>query len=307
MRPLLDVERQDVIRFLRSRDIGTAWIARTGARASHAIASAAACSRSLPANSIPRSTVHSDGPPICFATTMRPSERQPDRCLRRIRSSVGLDCDRLSRLAPALQRRVVRLWIESERGDLRAVRLEHVERIRAAALEGHDGSRISLPGGIVTRAFGRLGWGIVAPARRRAFVRTLPARRSLTSRRVVLRGARNPSPRRANPLERRLRPGRTRRPAARGAQPETRRSRQTARARRDKEASGRLRGCQGAACRSVRVAGGHGRRCRRVGAGAGSRGRGARQRAEQMAARGAGATRAALSRSPRVAAPIPMC
>jgi tRNA(Ile)-lysidine synthase len=53
------------------------------------------------------------------------------------------------------------------------VRLEHVERIRAAACEGRDGSRISLPGGSVTRALGRLSWGIGGPARRRPFVRRL--------------------------------------------------------------------------------------------------------------------------------------
>ncbi len=174
VRPLLDVERQDVIRFLRSRDIRYC-VDRTNR------------SQRFTRNRIRRRVL-----PV-LARELNPAihralgrtadllrdddaalEAAARRCLRRIRSSLGLDCDRLSRLAPALQRRVVRLWIESERGDLRAVRLEHVERIRAAALEGHDGSRISLPGGIVTRAFGRLGWGIVAPARRRAFVRTLP-------------------------------------------------------------------------------------------------------------------------------------
>jgi tRNA(Ile)-lysidine synthase len=96
------------------------------------------------------------------------------RCLRRLRSAIGLDCDRLSRLAPALERRVIRLWIAGERGGLRAVSLEHVERVRAAARGGCDGTRISLPGGTVMRARGRLGWGIGDPVRRRRFARRLP-------------------------------------------------------------------------------------------------------------------------------------
>jgi tRNA(Ile)-lysidine synthase len=174
VRPLLDVAREDVMRFLRSR--GLAYrVDRTNR------------SRRFTRNRIRRRVLpmlaRELNPAIRRALGRAADLLRDDdaalevaarRCLRRIRSSVGLDCDRLSRLERALQRRVVRLWIASERGDLRAVSLEHVERVRAAAREGRDGTQVSLPGGIVTLRRGRLGWEIAAPARHQRFARRLP-------------------------------------------------------------------------------------------------------------------------------------
>jgi tRNA(Ile)-lysidine synthase len=100
--------------------------------------------------------------------------------LRHVRSAPGLDCARLRGLAPALQRRVVRLWIAAERGSLRAINLEHVERVRAIACEGADGRRVSLPGSAVTRTRGRLRWGVLPPLSRRRFAQKLPRQGSVS-------------------------------------------------------------------------------------------------------------------------------
>ena len=175
VRPLLDVAREDVIRFLRDRGLG------------HRVDRSNANPR-FTRNRIRRRVL-----PI-LARELNPAirsalgraadlAREDDAALdavarvrlRRMRSPLGLDCARLRRLAPALQRRVIRLWIAAERGDLRSVSLEHVERARAIAREGHDGARISMPGGVVTRARGRLCWGAaLASVRRRGLVRELP-------------------------------------------------------------------------------------------------------------------------------------
>jgi tRNA(Ile)-lysidine synthase len=174
VRPLLDVARGDVLRFLRRRSLAYR-VDRTNR------------SPRFTRNRIRRRVLpmlaRELNPAIRRALGRTADLLRDDdaaleaaarRRLRRVRSSAGLDCDRLSRLEPALQRRVLRLWIEGERGDLRALSLEHVERVRAAAREGRDGTSISLPGGIVTRARGRLGWGNAGQVRCRPFARRLP-------------------------------------------------------------------------------------------------------------------------------------
>ena len=180
VRPLLDVARKDVLRFLRRRGLGHR-VDRTNA------------SPRFTRNRIRRRVLPllaRELNPAIHAALGRAADliRDDDAVLetaararlRRIRSAAGLDCSHLRHLAPALQRRVVRLWIAAERGGLRAVGLEHVERVRTIACEGRDGARISLPGGLVTRVRGRLRWGGLPPVRRRRFVRELPREGSLS-------------------------------------------------------------------------------------------------------------------------------
>ncbi|MGH7829692.1 MAG: tRNA lysidine(34) synthetase TilS, partial [Candidatus Binatia bacterium] len=81
--------------------------------------------------------------------------REEERWLRRMateRLSHVLHGDRLSRPAllqedKALQRRLVRLWLEKARGDLRAIDFDHVEKLLRFIAYGPPQGRISLPGG----------------------------------------------------------------------------------------------------------------------------------------------------------------
>lgn len=82
---------------------------------------------------------------------------------RRARRVIGdrgeLDCAALARMPVALQRRVLRRWLEQARGSLRAIDQRHVEALRALCTEGRDGQQRSLPGGAALRSAGRLRWG----------------------------------------------------------------------------------------------------------------------------------------------------
>ncbi len=180
VRPLLDVSHQDVLRFLRRRGLGHR-VDRTNA------------SPRFTRNRIRRRVLPllaRELNPAIHAALGRAADlfRDDDAVLetaararlRHVRSAAGLDCARLRRLAPALQRRVVRLWIAAERGSLRAISLEHVERVRAIACAGADGGRISLPGGAVARTRGRLRWGVSPPHGRRRFAQKLPREGSVS-------------------------------------------------------------------------------------------------------------------------------
>jgi tRNA(Ile)-lysidine synthase len=85
----------------------------------------------------------------------------------------GLECSRLRRAPPALQRRMIRHWLADARGGLRAIELHHVERLRDLVVEHGEGKSASLPGGAVTRSRGRLHWNLRAP-RLDGFARTVP-------------------------------------------------------------------------------------------------------------------------------------
>ncbi len=179
VRPFLDVARTDVLRFLRRRGLAHR-LDRTNA------------SPRFTRNRIRRRVLPvlaRELNPAIHAALGRAAEliRDDDAVLeaaagarlRRMRSKAGLDCARLRRLPPALQRRVVRLWIAAERGGLRSVSFEHVERLRAVACGDRDGTRLSLPGGRVTRVRGRLRWDGLLPIRPRRFARALPPQGSV--------------------------------------------------------------------------------------------------------------------------------
>ena len=70
-----------------------------------------------------------------------------------------------SRMPLAIARRVVRLWLERVRGDLAGVSAEHVERVVALAREKAGGT-VALPRGEVRRSGGHLRW--IEPGARRA-------------------------------------------------------------------------------------------------------------------------------------------
>lgn len=86
-------------------------------------------------------------------------ERMAERRARRASGVGGLDCTALRRMPVALQRRVLRCWLEQVRGDLRGIDQQHVENLRRLAAVGRDGQQRSLPGGAVVRSAGRLRWG----------------------------------------------------------------------------------------------------------------------------------------------------
>src|SRR5262249_12325433 len=80
---------------------------------------------------------------------------------------------RLRRAPRALQRRMIRRWLAAARGGLRAIELQHVERLRDLASELGEGKRVSLPGGAVTRSGGCLHWKLRVP-RPHGLALTLP-------------------------------------------------------------------------------------------------------------------------------------
>lgn len=85
--------------------------------------------------------------------------------LRLVARGDALASERLGELPRPLARRVVRLWLEERRGDLRGIALEHVDRI--VALTGAGPSRaVSIPRGIARRRGDEIRWG--APDRGRA-------------------------------------------------------------------------------------------------------------------------------------------
>jgi tRNA(Ile)-lysidine synthase len=197
VRPLLDVSRKDVLCYLRRRGLGH--------RVDRTNASARFTRNRIRRRVLP--LLARELNPAIHAALGRAADlfRDDDAALetaararlRHLGSPAGLDCGRLQRLAPALQRRVVRLWIAAERGSLRTINLEHVERVRAIAREGADGGSVSLPGGGVTRTRGRLRWGAAQPLSRRRFARKLPREGSVSVegwRFEVRRGARGAVP-----------------------------------------------------------------------------------------------------------------
>jgi tRNA(Ile)-lysidine synthase len=94
------------------------------------------------------------------------------RAWRRVRRGRDLAVDRLRRLAPALQRRVIRIWLAEVRGDLLRIGAEHVDAIRDLALS--TSGRLSLPGGTVVRSGGTLSWNLSARRRAAALPAVMP-------------------------------------------------------------------------------------------------------------------------------------
>ncbi|MGH7899159.1 MAG: tRNA lysidine(34) synthetase TilS [Candidatus Binatia bacterium] len=173
IRPLLDVSRAEVERFLAGRslpfrrDRTNASLRFTRNRIRHGL---------LP-------LLERDFHPRVRQALGRLAELARDdenllasiaaRRLGSLADASGLDAAALARLPPALRRRVVRAWLARERGDVRGVTLDHVDRVCALACKGRDGQRESVPRGAVGRVAGKLRWRIPLPPRSAAFRRLL--------------------------------------------------------------------------------------------------------------------------------------
>jgi tRNA(Ile)-lysidine synthase len=178
IRPFLDVSRAEVLAYLRKRKL------RYRVDRSNAVGR-------FTRNRIRRRLLpllERDFNPAIRAALARLAELSrddeavlEDSAKRRSRSdpALGLECALLRRAPAALQRRMLRSWLVSSRGDLRAIGLHHVERLRDLAAERGDGKSVALPGGSVTRSGGRLHWNLLA-TRARGFARTLPREGTLS-------------------------------------------------------------------------------------------------------------------------------
>ena len=67
--------------------------------------------------------------------------------LEAIRTPKGVDRELFLRQDRAIQRRILRLWVEESRGHLRGVDSDHVEMLIELARQGPSQSRLSIPGG----------------------------------------------------------------------------------------------------------------------------------------------------------------
>jgi tRNA(Ile)-lysidine synthase len=67
--------------------------------------------------------------------------------LDKLRASTGLDRKLLACQDPALQRRILRLWIAENRGHLRGLDFSHIEQLLDMAARGAPNARLSIPGG----------------------------------------------------------------------------------------------------------------------------------------------------------------
>ena len=67
--------------------------------------------------------------------------------LDRIRSREGIDRGALLKYGKALQRRLLRLWIEGIRGHLRGLDFQHIEALLDLITNGPPQGSLSIPGG----------------------------------------------------------------------------------------------------------------------------------------------------------------
>lgn len=63
-------------------------------------------------------------------------------------SAGGLELDRVLRERPAMQRRLIRFWIERTKGDLRGIGFDHIEKILDFLAHGPPQGRLSIPSGL---------------------------------------------------------------------------------------------------------------------------------------------------------------
>jgi tRNA(Ile)-lysidine synthase len=68
------------------------------------------------------------------------------------REESGLNVKALQEASPAIRRRVLRLWLRGERGDLRRINASHIAAIESLVI-GSSGRRVELPDGVVVREF----------------------------------------------------------------------------------------------------------------------------------------------------------
>jgi tRNA(Ile)-lysidine synthase len=90
---------------------------------------------------------------------------QDDACLSSLaaesfRSAVensNLDISSLLHAVPAIRRRVLRLWLKTQRGDLRRIEMSHIDAIDRLTAPGQSGRLVELPGGaVIAREFNLL-------------------------------------------------------------------------------------------------------------------------------------------------------
>jgi len=72
--------------------------------------------------------------------------------LAKSREESGLSVKVLQEAPAAIRRRVLRLWLRDERGDLRRINASHIAAIEKL-IDGPSGRRVELPGGVVAREF----------------------------------------------------------------------------------------------------------------------------------------------------------
>jgi tRNA(Ile)-lysidine synthase len=160
IRPLLEVRRREIEEYLKSRgidyreDLSNADLRFTRNRLRH---------QTLPdleRNFNPRLVETLSKSASLLRDEEDWMERETERVFETLAVQeggiVGIDVDALSRLHPALRRRVVRRAIERVRGDLMNVGQVHVEEVLALAWAGKSGREVHLPGLRADRSFGRL-------------------------------------------------------------------------------------------------------------------------------------------------------
>jgi tRNA(Ile)-lysidine synthase len=158
IRPLLDVSRAEVLVFLAARGLPP--------RIDRSNASARFTRNRLRARVLP--AIETEVNPAAKRALARLADlaledeswldRAARASARRVVRGTELAAAPLSRMPGALRRRVVRLWLCGVRGDVRAIALEHVERLLALAAAGREGGRVSVPGGTVTLRGGNFVW-----------------------------------------------------------------------------------------------------------------------------------------------------
>jgi tRNA(Ile)-lysidine synthase len=89
-----------------------------------------------------------------MATLARDEESYWKTELDRQRSHPVLSAPQLATLPAAVARRIIRLAIQSIKGDLRQIDFQHVERILEMACKGEGHDRVQIPGLDVVRSFG---------------------------------------------------------------------------------------------------------------------------------------------------------
>lgn len=157
VRPLLDVSRAAVVRFLAERGIRYR-VDRTNA--SPRFTRNRIRGRVLPVlerEINPRAKTAL----ARLAEILRDDEVVLDALAKRRSSRFAvegaLECRGLATQPVGLQRRIVRRWLGEARGGLGAIDLDHIEALRALASGRKEGS-VSIPAGSVARARGRLHW-----------------------------------------------------------------------------------------------------------------------------------------------------
>jgi tRNA(Ile)-lysidine synthase len=172
IRPLLDVSRADVLRFLNRRGLRYR-MDRTNA------------SPRFTRNRIRRLLLllEREVNPAVRSALGRLADlaRDDEMALENLahkhaRSAIrdgALDAAQLLRSPAGIQRRILRRWLAEVRGGEKGIGFMHVERVRALASDPREGRTIVLPGGSVTYDRGRLHFNL-RPNRPPRYLRGLP-------------------------------------------------------------------------------------------------------------------------------------